>query len=356
MNAPAFAKRPKSILARAGLACLAVLLVAALLVSLLFPTKALPLDNRSLTLSSSTANQTGVTYVVGFDIGTAGPLGSILVELCSNDPFPLTPCTPPPGLDLSGAILSDQTGEIDFSINSATANTILLGRPPAAAGTGSVSYTFDDITNPDLGSYFARYYTYATDDGTGAPTDYSGLAWVTNRAFSVTSQVPPNLEFCVAVNIPALDCLSATGSSLNFGNLSASSTAAATSQLLVYTNAGFGANVSLYGNTMTSGSYTIPALTTQSFSAPGNSQFGLNLRDNATPNIGSNPVGPGVAAIDANYDTPNLFRFVSGDTVISTVGTTDYRKFTTTYITNVSSSQRAGQYSTTISYICLANF
>lgn len=357
MAAASSTKTLLSRLLRLGLGVLVVVLTMPILASLLFHVNALPLPNRSLLLSDSSAGATNVTYVVGFEIGTAAPLGSILIQLCSNDPFPETPCTPITGLDVTSAVFANQTGEMGFLIDSTTPNTILLTRTPAVAATVAVSYTFTGITNPsNTGSYYARYLTYATDDGTGPVTDSSGLAWTINNPFVVTSEVPPNLEFCVAVTIPALNCSAATGSTVSFGDFSPGSTSSGTSQMLVYTNAGYGFSVSLYGATMTSGSYTIPALTTQSFAAPGNSQFGMNLRDNSSPNVGSNPVGPGTAVIDANYNSPNLFRFVSGDTVVSSPGTSDFRKFTASYITNVSSSQRPGQYNTTISYICLANF
>lgn len=323
-----------------------------------FRTEANILPSRSLKISDSNPGATNVTYNFGFTVATAGTLGSIVFELCSNDPFPLTPCTPPAGLDLSSATLVSQTGETGFSIDaSSTANKIVLSRAPAAAAAIPVTYIFDNVTNPSgQGSYYGRFLTYATSDASGSPTDKSGIAWVTNNAFSVNTEVPPYLLFCTAVTIPALDCANATGSNIDFGNFSASSTSAGTSQFLVATNAQAGYNVTVNGITMTSGINIIPELTTQTFAAPGSSQFGMNLRANTIPTAGVDPIGPGTGTIDSNYNTPDQYRFNSGDFVASSSTSSDFRKYTTTYIVNINTSQPAGVYSTTITYICLASF
>jgi hypothetical protein len=107
---------------------------------------------------------------------------------------------------------------------------------------------------------------------------------------------------------------------------------------------------------MTSGINTIPKLPIQTFAAPGSSQFGMNLRANTLPSSGVDPVGPGVALVDPNYNTPDQYQFNSGDVVVSSPGTSDLKRFTSNYIVDVSSAQPAGVYSTTLTYICLASF
>ncbi len=321
-------------------------------------TQAAILTSRSLEISDSNPGATGVTYNFSFTMATAATLGSVVLELCSNDPFPLTACTTPNGLDMSAATLATQTGATGFSIDpSSTANRILLTRAPAAVGAIPVSYVFDNVTNPSgAGSYYGRYITYASNDASGAPTDYSGIAWVTNPVFSVNSEVPPNLLFCVAVSIPALDCSTATGSTLDFGNFSSTRTTAGLTQFLTATNAAFGFSVTVAGSTMTSGINVIPELPIQTFAAPGSSQFGMNFRANTLPASGVDPVGPGIATVDPNYNTPDQYRYNSGDVVVSSVGSSDLKRFTSTYIVDVSAAQPAGHYSTTLTYISLANF
>jgi len=342
----------------AAVSILIALLASIVISSSLFHAKAIRLTDRKLDLSTSVIGSTNVQYQFSFGITTPGTLGSIELELCSNDPFPLTPCTPPTGLDMTGAILSNQSGEVGFAIDaSSTANKIVLTRAPAASTAQPVSYTFTGITNPSqVATYYVRLVTFASNDATGPFTDYGGIAWVTTDNLSVNGEVPPYLHFCTGVTIAAYDCLTAVGSEIDLGNLSPSFTSAGTSQFLAATNAAYGYNVTIYGATMTSGANTIPALPSQTFAAPGNGQFGLNARANTIPAKGADPNGPGTAILNANYATPDLYRFDNGDEIASSPGSSDYRKFTATYIINIDNAQPAGQYNTTITYVCLANF
>ena len=354
-------ERPKNLrvkMSRKATICLLILLALIFVSSNLFKVKAAQLTTRSLTLSSSTINATNVSYDFQFTLATVGTVGSIVFELCSNDPFPETACTAPVGLDMTGATLASQSGEVGFSIDaSSTANKIVLTRAPAAAAIIPVRYTFNGVTNPSLvGTFYGRLVTYVTNDASGPSTDKAGIAWATTNDFSLNTEVPQFLQFCVGVTISAFDCTTATGSNIDFGNFSSSSTSAATSQFVGASNAGFGYNVGVYGLTLTSGINVIPNLPVQTFAAPGNSQFGLNIRANSLPVGGTDPVGPGIANVTPNYNTPDLFRFNDGDQVVVSTGSSDFRKFTVSYVTNISAAQAVGKYSTTLTYICLANF
>src|SRR5690606_21712791 len=137
---------------------------------------------------------------------------------------------------------------------------------------------------------------------------------------------------------------------------STSSATAATSQFVLATNAGSGLTVTIPGTTLTSGNNTIQALSPNGVSSPGSSQFGVNLRANNSPSAGAEPNGPGTATVRPAYNTPNVFRFVNNESLVSTNTTSDNRKFTITYMANVSGNQAPGVYATTMSFICLANF
>jgi hypothetical protein len=80
------------------------------------------------------------------------------------------------------------------------------------------------------------------------------------------------------------------------------------------------------------------------------------VRDNATPNVGTNVSGSGTAAGFGGYNTIDQFRFFSGDTVASVAVPTEQNIFTNSYIVNVGGSQAAGLYSATLTYICTATF
>lgn len=320
------------------------------------PVAALQLAARSLQISSAVPGDT-VRYNLSLQYATVGTLGSIQFEFCQNDPLIGTACTAPPGLDLTAASLVDQTGETGFSIHaSSTANKLVLSRPPTLATTQPSSYVLDGVVNPTAtGTHYVRIQTFASDDASGPELDRGGLAFSINPAFQVSTEVPPYLEFCTAITIVNHDCSTASGNTVDFGELSRSQTSTAVSQFMAVTNASSGYGVTLAGTTMTAGNEVIPAVV-NSVSVPGLSQFGLNLRANSLPPVGNEPAGSGSAAPLAAYDQPNRFSFGSGDTIAAAIGASDFQTFTTSYIVNVSADQAPGQYAATLSYICLANF
>ncbi len=167
---------------------------------------------------------------------------------------------------------------------------------------------------------------------------------------------PPYLSLCVAITLPGYLCTGAIGNFIDFGELSTTETRTGTSQFLVATNAGAGFVVYITGLPPTSGNNVIPGMNTRAGSQTGTSQFGLNLRDNSNPDVGTDPVGSGSGVVAADYNVPNEFKFVSGQTLVSSNTTTADRKFTSSYIINVSSNQRPGVYNTTLLYIALATF
>jgi hypothetical protein len=317
------------------------------------------ITNRGIVLSSNAVSASPVTHTVSFAYNSSSNIGSVVIEYCTNTPLIGQFCAIPAGLDTSAATLSAQSGETGFSIHPSTLlsqNKIIITRPASAVTPQQSSYAFGNITNPSAPmTYFVRVTTHASNDGTGAYTDYGGMAFHTADDYDVQAFVPPRLEFCVGVSIPT-DCNSATGNLLSFGDFSTSSTASATSQFRANTNAGTGYNVTVVGTTMTSGNNFIPALANPSLSQSGTSQFGMNLRDNSSPDTGQNVSGPGPAVPDNDYNVANLFKFASNDTVAFSASTSDNDTFTATYIVNISNDQAPGIYSTTLSFICLASF
>jgi hypothetical protein len=86
------------------------------------------LQQRKLELTDPTPTATS-DYAFSFTIATAGTLGSIRFQVCSNDPIVDEPCVAPLGFDASAATLSTQTGETGFVISPAsTANNLILTR------------------------------------------------------------------------------------------------------------------------------------------------------------------------------------------------------------------------------------
>jgi len=310
---------------------------------------------RSLRLGATAAGATTV-HEFTFTYLSTTSVGSVSFEYCTS-PLTQIVCDAPSGLDVSGVALQQQTGETGFSILSSTANTIILTRAPTASAAIPSSYTFGNAVNPGgaPGTFYVRINTYSSVDATTGQTDFGAVVNSTTQGVSISTEVPPILNFCVGQAIPS-DCSSAEGNVVDLGVLRSSSAATGTSQLLAGTNAEFGLAITANGTTMTSGNNVIPSLNAPTPSAPGNAQFGINLRANSSPPVGQNPVGPGVANPTGQYNIPNRFVFHPGDVVATTPSTTDTRKFTVSYLANVTPAQPPGVYTATLTYICTASF
>lgn len=95
---------------------------------------------------------------------------------------------------------------------------------------------------------------------------------------------------------------------------------------------------------------------------PGVEQFGMNAVANTIPeNIGKNPVyqpsgDDASLLLSTHYDTPNVFRYVSGDTIATSQENTGGADFTITMIVNISNTTPAGLYSSDFAAIILPYF
>ncbi|HEX8182549.1 MAG TPA: hypothetical protein VF575_03015 [Candidatus Saccharimonadales bacterium] len=337
-----------------------VLLLAAAVPFLLYSSSnAAQLSFRQLQLSDATVSSTDVKYNFSFNTNTSNSIGSVAFEICDNYQYEQgDPCTPPAGFDASNATLSGQTGIADFTLNPAsTGNKLILSRSVSLpASPQQLTMEFSDITNPStIGSSYVRISTFVTTDASGPETDYGIVVYATTEGIGITTEVPPYLLFCTGITIDGYDCSTAAGNFISFGELSSQAPRSATSQMLASTNAAYGYSVTLAGTTMTAGNNVIPAMTGGA-SQRGTNQFGVNARQNVSPAVGSEPNGPGLINPANGYNTPNIFKFNSGDIVASSSNADDYRKLTMSYIVNVGSNQPPGRYVATVSYICLANF
>jgi len=265
-------------------------------------------------------------------------------------------CVNPNGSDVSGAVLSAQSGETGFAIVSSGTNQITIGRTPSITGAGANTYTFDNITNPsDVGPFFVRISAYASSDGSGPILSFSSVAGAITIGIGLTSEVPDILYFCVAVTLPTTDCTDAVGYFIDLGILSSSTARFGTSQFLVGTNAANGYSVSVNGPTMTSGTDIINGLALPTPSTTGSPQFGMNLRANLSPLVGADPtVGTGSPTL--NYNIPNSYTYNDGDVVAGDSGRSLYELYTVSYIVNIKATQPTGVYNTTLTYICTAGF
>lgn len=315
------------------------------------------LTNRSLMLSSNAPGEHDVEYRIGFTLPTSG-IQSFRIEFCSNSALIEDTCTPPWGFDALNATVTAQTGTSGFMKSPASGvNSIILTNPAlGSANAGPVTFSFDTITNPTSAeSYYAKIFTYFNNSASGSSEDFGAVAFPIVDGFNVDAEVPPYLIFCQGVSISGFDCNTASGNQVGLGALSSAVSSVGQSQFMAATNAESGYAVFMNGVTMTSGNNIIPAIKSE-LSKVGTSQFGVNVISNTSPDIGQDPVGPGTAAPTMLYSQLNRFRFVNGERLALASGVQDYKKFTVSYLVNVSQDQPPGVYSTTLTYTCVATF
>ena len=321
--------------------------------------KADDLLNRSISISSSFASE-----IVNhrFDFDTQGPsnISSISFEYCTNTPVHDVACTPPAGLDVTGATIDSEVGITGFGISGATAaHHLIITRAAAIEAATTASFDFGNIQNPSTHDeiVYVRISVFDGPDATGTRVDRGSVVFVVEDRYDISAYVPPYMTFCVAVTV-ALDCSTLSGFLADFGEFSTTQATAVTTQFSVATNDPTGYNAFIGGQTMTSGVNIIPGLPAQAASFPGTSQFGLNLRANSSPSVGANPELGAVAngTPDSDYNTPNQFKFLDGDRLAYSPRSTGFNRYTVSYIVNVSDAQPPGIYATTLSFTSIASF
>ena len=316
-------------------------------------------ENRSLFMHDVAPGAT-TQYTFSLDYMTAEPMGSLNLLFCES-PIPYEPCVSPAGLDVSGAILSSQTGETGFTISQKTTNRIVLSRNPTMiTGAGVKSkYTFDHIKNPtdQTKSFSVRLNNYSSTDASGAFIDFGSVRGSVGEGILIQTQVPPMLIFCVAGEVSE-DCSNTNDTFFtDMGNVSENQPLTAQSQMAVGTNATGGFAVTITGNSLTAGTNVIDGLSEPTASNPGENQFGINLVANDELNVGHDPEGVWTNAVPTpDYGQPNKYTYRSGDVIAYSPNVSLIKKFTVSYLLNVSPSLKAGVYTATINYIASGRF
>jgi len=336
--------------------------------------QAAELQNRSLTLvgtSTIGGSEPGgvVNDLFSFETATSATIGSIDFVYCTTADGT---CTQPTGLVTTSATLGSQSGTSGFTINNSTADAPSVTNSTGATIAASTQLTFqlDGITNPTTAneSFYVRITTYNTS---GTAVDSGNVAASTANQIVLSGTMPESLIFCTGATISETsgipNCSTATSGNVDFTSLfSPTAVSTATSQMAASTNANHGYVISVNGSTLTSGSSSIDAMTTDATSANGTSQFGMNLVANtsatSTPTVGAdvtpafNTSSGYLGAPLTGYNTPDDFEFVSGNNVASSSGPSNAQIYTVSYIVNVPGDQAAGSYTTTLTYICTPTF
>jgi hypothetical protein len=386
-------KKTKSpqLLRTAGLFSLAALLVFQFVGALLTkPAYADPIAPRVLELvagATDGGSKPGgvVNHKFTFTLPAGGSVGSIKFEYCTTaaDVGAAT-CVAPNGINAGSATLASEAGSgiTGMTMHAATGpnyNSYYLSRGSAftMSSATAVTYTIGDITNPTplTGlnmTFFVRITAYTSLDTTGAVLDKGTVAASVNAQIVLDGTMPESLVFCTGAAVfttaSVPDCSTVTTGTISFTSLfSPTATASATSQMAASTNAGSGYVITANGATLTSGSNTISPMNTAGVSNHGNSQFGLNLTTNTVDTV---PTGVILTPASnttnyrgqplTDYGTSDTYKFLSGDPIANSgnavLGGTDAQIYTVTYIANVPGSLPAGNYSTTLTYICTPTY
>lgn len=333
-------------------------LVVAVLVLVVPAEASTRFQERSLFIQSSEPSVT-TSYVLSLRYMTALPVGSLDLLFCI-DPIPHHACVPPPGLDVSGAVLAGQSGEGGFGISVQTPNHITLSRTPGMIVPGDLSsYRFDNIVNPNdtTQSFSIRLKSHSSVDASGPQIDFGSVKAQITDGITLMTQVPPMLVFCLAEQVN--DNCEGTNDNYftDMGSLGVDSTLTATSQMAVGTNATGGFVITANGNPMSAGTNVIDGIEVPTASTLGKNQFGINLVANTAPAIGDDPEGTWANAVPSpDYSLPDKYKFVSGDVVAFSPNVSLMKKFTVSYIVNSSASLQPGIYATTINYIASGQF
>lgn len=337
----------------------AVLAFVVVLVVLTMPVEASTrFQERSLLTYSSEPGVT-TTYKISLRYMTALPVGSFDMLFCV-DPIPHHPCVAPQGLNVSGATLTSQSGEVGFTILSQNTNRITLTRAPTMINPGDLSsYVFENIVNPTdtTTSFSIRLKSHSSTDATGAQIDFGSVKSQVGEGIVLETQVPPMLVFCMAEQVD-YNC---TGTNENYytdmGQLGPNDTLIARSQMAVGTNASAGFVITANGNPPAAGTNVIDPLAIPTESIQGINQFGMNLVENSAPTVGEDPEGEWANAVaSADYGTANKYKYVPGDVIAFSPNVSLMKKFTVSYILNSSANLKPGVYTTTITYIASGRF
>ena len=146
--------------------------------------------------------------------------------------------------------------------------------------------------------------------------------------------------------------------SIDLGALTDSTTGSDSNTMVIVTNATGGFTITASGVTLASGAYTIDEIgATAAAATTGTEQFGINLVNNATPDVGADPSGTAPLGSAADqYNVADLFAYNNGDTVATSSAAIGSTTFTVSYIANIASATEGGTYAATITYAATGNF
>ncbi|MDB5167073.1 MAG: exported protein of unknown function [Candidatus Saccharibacteria bacterium] len=215
---------------------------------------------------------------------------------------------------------------------------LALGSSPIyAAPQASSHYVFNESSIGAGGLNNSSSASYQGFDSLGS----IGVGTSSSSNFQVASGSITPFDPALSVSI---------NGTVNFATaFSAATPTTATTSFTVSNYTTYGYVAQIYGSTPSNGTTTIAAMgtTTPAASAIGTSQFGINLVANTSPiSIGANLNNGqfGYGSVAANYNTSNVYRYVSGETIAQAAKNSGITTYTITYVVNVPALTPGGIY------------
>ncbi|MDP3793809.1 MAG: hypothetical protein Q8R07_03595 [Candidatus Uhrbacteria bacterium] len=260
----------------------------------------------------------------------------------------------------------------DMDVLDDTVN-VVLAAAPSGATWGAVRTSATVITLTNGTTVVAAGSVIRIKIGTNAVSVVTGIEKITNPTTNGSKTISMSGTFGdtgdIIVSILTDDQVAVSGTvaesmtftlgatSVALGTLSSAAVTSGSHTVTLATNAASGLTLSYSGTTLTSGGNTITAMSTAAASSVGTEQFGINAKDNATPNVGLECSGTApIAAAATGYSTADSYKFVTGETIISSASGINSTSCTISYIANILGSTEAGSYTTTLTYNATANF
>ncbi|MDO8265856.1 MAG: hypothetical protein Q7T41_02855 [Candidatus Saccharibacteria bacterium] len=228
-----------------------------------------------------------------------------------------------------------------------------------AFGVPSKIYAQSSSTN-----YSVDESSFSSGSGSGSSASFSSTVSAgdlgVGSAFSTNYQayagpISPNEEYLEMVVTPA---------TIDLGTLTDLTTATGTAQFYVraYLNSSYSVITASVPPTNENGD-TLSPMTSTAAPAIATEQFGINLVNNASPNIGADPV-PQPDSSYANgqpatgYDTVDQFRYNQGEVIAENGSSPAWGQtnYTISYIANISGITEAGLYQMTHALIAVSTF
>lgn len=230
----------------------------------------------------------------------------------------------------------------------ALASSTVYIKLPTSSVTRAGNTNFGlDYAPSGMNAFFA-----SREDATNPPrllVEYGGTGQV--KGGGVVTQRSEYLEMDVSAT------------PIDLGLLDTVATKTGTTTFSVHTYPAFGYNVIADGSTpknKTSG-YALAAMTDTRASTLGTEQFGINLRQNTSPAVGSDvqhsPDGTFAFGSPTNgYGAVNRFRYVAGEAIATSPKGTGKSTFTMSVIANVSTTTPGGSYGGRLDLIAVPTF